>query len=74
MTDLDETLQQEWREAWQLPQLPTWALLGPDRTIMAIEPSIGDIRAIFGLTNEQPSTRSHRLNRLRPSSKKRRQP
>ena len=37
-----------WRTAWGFPSVPTSVLLGPDRHIVAIEPTITDLRVIIG--------------------------
>ena len=68
----DAEERQAWDEAWALPALPTWVLLGPDRRIMAVEPSTEEIRAIFSLKSKS-TTRSGGLHSLRPSRKNRQQ-
>ena len=37
-----------WADAWKLPALPASVLLGPDRSIIAIEPAATDLRALVG--------------------------
>ncbi|MDA3961820.1 MAG: hypothetical protein PF961_13610 [Planctomycetota bacterium] len=48
-----------WRMGWQLPELPVIALLGPDRTIMAINPTAVRLRPLAGLDPEDGSATSH---------------
>ncbi|HYE04945.1 MAG TPA: hypothetical protein VEL07_05410 [Planctomycetota bacterium] len=39
---------QRWREEWSLPGLPASALIGPDRTIMAAQPTVDALRSLVG--------------------------
>ena len=41
-----------WRQAWNLPELPVTALLGPDRSIMAVNPTPRRLRPLAGLDAE----------------------
>jgi len=51
---------QAWAAAWKLPALPASALLGPDRSIIAIEPAATDLRALVGkpVPKRQPTNDS----------------
>lgn len=57
-----------WRDEWSLPGLPASALLGPDRTIMAAQPTVEALRSLVGKrggsTREKP-----RNDEGRPSGK-----
>ena len=37
-----------WAEAWKLPNLPATVLLGPERTILAIQPPATQLRVLIG--------------------------
>ncbi len=37
-----------WRDEWSLPGLPASALIGPDRTIMAAQPTVEALRSLVG--------------------------
>lgn len=37
-----------WRSAWNIPQLPAQVLLGPDRRVVAVQPSLDDLRVLIG--------------------------
>ncbi len=47
----------EWIRLWKLPKIPSFILLGPNRSIMAIDPSINDLRPLAGLTAETKKSR-----------------
>lgn len=45
-----------WRTDWRIPQFPVAALLGPDRRIAAIDPSLAQLGILIGKTPEKPKT------------------
>lgn len=64
----NEEVFQQWQDTWDLPALPTWVLLGPDRSITAVEPAVDDVLALFGLDQQ---SRGSSLDSLRPSRRPR---
>jgi hypothetical protein len=44
-----------WRAAWKLPDLPATVLLGPQRTILAIQPVPADLRPLVGRPKAAPA-------------------
>lgn len=48
-----------WRRGWQLPELPVTALVGPDRSIMAVAPSRTRLRPLAGLDPDDGSDAGH---------------
>ncbi len=47
-----------WRKAWGFPTIPASVLLGPDRHIVAVEPTIADLRVIIGKKRAPATTNS----------------
>lgn len=56
-----------WAEAWKLPGLPSTVLLGPDRTIIAIQPAPTDLRVLVG--KAVPVKQSPDSDNTRPKGK-----
>ncbi len=57
-----------WRDEWSLPGLPASALLGPDRTIMAAQPTVEALRSLVGMRGGS-SRAKPRAEDERPSGK-----
>ena len=47
---------QRWQAAWKLPDLPATVLLGPQRTILAVQPVPTDLRVLVGGAKPAPAT------------------
>ncbi len=45
-----------WQAAWKLPDLPATVLLGPQRTILAVQPVPADLRVLVGGAPSTPAT------------------
>lgn len=45
-----------WRSAWNIPQLPAQVLLGPDRRVVAVQPSLDDLRVLIGRGSRPAAT------------------
>lgn len=45
-----------WRTAWKPPQFPANVLLGPDRRIVAVQPSLDDLRVLIGRSPRPAAT------------------
>lgn len=52
-----------WQAAWKLPDLPATVLLGPQRTIVAVQPVPADLRVLVGGDRPAPAAPSNRSGR-----------
>ena len=56
---------ERWEAEWQLPQRPVTVLLGPDRSMIAVDPTVERLRPLVGLEpDDDPRTRSSTRRRF----------